>query len=210
MTDLYDQLGVSKDASAAEIKRAYRKKSKDAHPDAGGTNEEFRAISVAYRTLIDPEKRSRYDSGESAEKINKPNSEEMEMRGILVHVFFETLNLIDPDKRNIFKEMIRHFQSAAVNIETSIRDERKQIAKIERALKRIKAKDEHDIFVMSGRGQIAQHENSVRDKERQKGIFEKAENFVKECVYEVDEERDLSRLSFMDYVLEQQQKRSGL
>ena len=59
--DLYDTLGVAKDASPAEIKKAYRRKAKTAHPDAGGSAEKFGALSRAHRILSDEEKREKYD-----------------------------------------------------------------------------------------------------------------------------------------------------
>ena len=61
MTDLYNILGVLKDADEAEIKRAYRGLSKLHHPDAGGDQEKFIAITTAYQVLHDPEKRKKYD-----------------------------------------------------------------------------------------------------------------------------------------------------
>lgn len=64
-TDLYEVLGVSKNADAAEIKKAYRQAARQHHPDAnqGSTEseEKFKEISVAYEVLSDPEKRARYD-----------------------------------------------------------------------------------------------------------------------------------------------------
>lgn len=64
--DLYSLLGVSRDASADEIKRAYRKLARQFHPDANQTDpdaeEKFKEISLAYEILSDPQKRSRYDT----------------------------------------------------------------------------------------------------------------------------------------------------
>lgn len=59
--DLYKTLGVRRDATAAAIKSAYRKRAKAAHPDKGGSDEELQAINKAWETLGDPVKRARYD-----------------------------------------------------------------------------------------------------------------------------------------------------
>jgi curved DNA-binding protein CbpA len=58
---LYDILGVSRDASAAAIKAAFRPLAKDLHPDHGGDPERFRLLKLAYDVLSDPEQRRHYD-----------------------------------------------------------------------------------------------------------------------------------------------------
>eukprot|EP00924_Labyrinthula_sp_SR-Ha-C_P008481 maker-scaffold_32-snap-gene-1.35-mRNA-1 protein AED:0.01 eAED:0.01 QI:408/1/1/1/1/1/2/442/413 len=59
--EFYEALGVSKNASAAEIKKAYRKLAIKHHPDKGGDQETFKKISEAYDVLSTPEKKEMYD-----------------------------------------------------------------------------------------------------------------------------------------------------
>ncbi len=63
--DAYEILGVARDASDAEIKKAYRKLARKYHPDVNPDNKEaekkFKEISAAYDILANPEKRTQYD-----------------------------------------------------------------------------------------------------------------------------------------------------
>ena len=61
--DYYQILGIDRNSSPEDIKKAYRKLSKQHHPDAGGDEEQFKEISVAYGVLSDPEKKRKYDNG---------------------------------------------------------------------------------------------------------------------------------------------------
>jgi DnaJ-class molecular chaperone len=62
MTTYYEDLGVSKDAAADEIKKAYRKLASKHHPDKGGDAEVFKKIQTAYDVLSDDAKRAQYDN----------------------------------------------------------------------------------------------------------------------------------------------------
>ena len=64
--DYYDILGISKGASAAELKKAYRKQALEWHPDKHKDNKEaaerrFKEINEAYQILSDSQKRQAYD-----------------------------------------------------------------------------------------------------------------------------------------------------
>jgi len=64
MADFYQILGVSRDADADTLKRAYRKLARQYHPDVNkepGAEDKFKEIGKAYEALADPETRARYD-----------------------------------------------------------------------------------------------------------------------------------------------------
>jgi molecular chaperone DnaJ len=64
-SDYYERLGVSRDASETEIKKAFRKLARELHPDVNGhdpeAEEKFKAAAEAYEALSDPERRATYD-----------------------------------------------------------------------------------------------------------------------------------------------------
>lgn len=61
MEDYYQILGVNRNSSKDEIKKAYRRLAHQYHPDKGGDGEKFKKISQAYRVLSDDKKRAEYD-----------------------------------------------------------------------------------------------------------------------------------------------------
>lgn len=62
MSDYYADLGVNKNASAKEIKTAFRKLAQKHHPDRGGKEADFKKINEAYETLGDTNKKAQYDA----------------------------------------------------------------------------------------------------------------------------------------------------
>jgi molecular chaperone DnaJ len=72
--DFYIVLGVAREATTSDIKRAYRRLARRLHPDINPGDREaatrFRQIVNAYETLIDPDRRRRYDSGAVGEEVD--------------------------------------------------------------------------------------------------------------------------------------------
>ncbi|MWX48765.1 DnaJ domain-containing protein, partial [Francisella tularensis] len=75
MADYYSLLGVSRDASEADIKKAYRRLAKKYHPDVNkekGAEDKFKEIQTAYDVLGDKEKKKLYDTyGENWDKVQQ-------------------------------------------------------------------------------------------------------------------------------------------
>jgi|TARA_B100000315_G_C14583161_1_gene591568 DnaJ-class molecular chaperone len=72
MPDYYADLNVNKDASAKEIKKAFRKLAQKHHPDRGGKEADFKKINEAYETLGDTNKKAQYDAMGSRNYTGQP------------------------------------------------------------------------------------------------------------------------------------------
>lgn len=76
--DYYSTLRISSDATSVEIKKSYRKLANQYHPDKNNgdilSSEIFKEINIAYETLIDPEKRRKYDLSQSQNETFSDNS----------------------------------------------------------------------------------------------------------------------------------------
>lgn len=71
--DYYKTLGVSRDATPEDVKKAFRKLARTHHPDAGGDETKFKEINEAYEVLSDDKKRKMYDQYGTAQASQIPN-----------------------------------------------------------------------------------------------------------------------------------------
>src|SRR5216684_2431553 len=82
--DPYKILGLKKDATEAEINAAYRVAARTAHPDGGGSVEEFDEIKQAHLILLDPEKRRRFDRDGVIDNNNPNNTTAIALQRITI------------------------------------------------------------------------------------------------------------------------------
>jgi molecular chaperone DnaJ len=120
--DYYTILGVSKDATPDQIKKAYREKAKAHHPDLGGDAELFKEINEANEHLSDPEKRKKYDSPQDYHIPNDANAD------AIFNEFFSNRRTRNPHRENILQIGIRvGIKDAYHGINTSVKYTRNRI-----------------------------------------------------------------------------------
>ena len=73
--DPYAELGLARNATAAQVRAAYRKLSKAAHPDHGGDRAAFERLRLAHDILMDPVRRAKYDATGDISETTPDNSE---------------------------------------------------------------------------------------------------------------------------------------
>ena len=128
----YKILGVAKNATKEEIKKAYKEKAKKHHPDNQGDKEQFTEINLAYVTLTDSKKRKHYD--ETGEDLPKDQIRIVAIE-LLATLLYELLNKDIPlniDLIQIMKDSVRNKSneiSNQLNKVTSITNKTQKIRK---------------------------------------------------------------------------------
>lgn len=155
----YDTLGVPRDASPADIKRAFRKLASQHHPDrAGGDKDKAAAVNDAYACLSDSERRARYDAGER--DARPPTAEEARavkvqvilnaaMNDALDNPMTETLGAVSTVRRSL-REAAKNAQAGSDKAASDV----KRLERVKAKVKR-KAAAGHDIVAELIDGRIA-------------------------------------------------------
>lgn len=148
--NLYEILGVRKNASQATIKKAYKKLAQENHPDKGGDTEKMKEIQQAYDVLGDAARRETYDlTGDASEK----NIREDAIAAILMG--FNAL-VRQPSSLNIIMQMKTSNRGAIASLKQAIKDNDKVFVRFERMKMRIKKKSKGKNMFMD---QIQQLQN---------------------------------------------------
>ncbi|KZK32036.1 hypothetical protein A4F85_04810 [Delftia sp. GW456-R20] len=138
MQDHYETLGVARDATADEIRAAYRKAASKAHPDRnGGDTARMQAVNAAYEVLGNADSRAAYDRGEH------DTSPDAIPRAILREIFGKAIEENAPD---VLKFAHRALDSAKQGAREQAAQMRTGIRRLEKQRNRITAKTSRDAY----------------------------------------------------------------
>lgn len=140
---LYQILGVEKDASADEIKRAYRKLAKEHHPDAtNGNDDQIKAINQAYEVLSDDERRARYDA--TGEYLNPKDMRMIILREIGDGILgFLGQGVSENQVLSCVRSKIEHNRS---NINNEIKSTKRAVEKLNRLSEKIRCNHDNNLL----------------------------------------------------------------
>lgn len=150
--DPYAILGLERTANAGEIRKAYRKRAKDTHPDTeGGSKEAFEVIAKAFSILADPRRRAQYDQtgtfdADTAASVDPVFAQAVGYLGsVVLHEMLD--NELDPLNPSV--DLIAALRGLIASESQPIKDKQRttkraldRIGKLEKRLKRKKAEGE--------------------------------------------------------------------
>lgn len=182
MTDHYSTLGVPRSADGAAIKRAYRRRSKEAHPDRpGGNTQAMVAINLAYETLSDPARRAHYD--QHGEDCPPPPPLDVLARAMVMQLFLQALGQAS-DQEDLVRVTRGGVKAAQSQARSAIHGREAKLAKLEKSRGRLKYRGAEGNFLDD---LFVQQISALREQ------IEKARAHVKVC------ERALEVLQEFEY-----------
>lgn len=158
MADLYQTLGVPRDATADDIKKAYRMMAKKHHPDRGGDGAAFNAITKAYDVLSDEVRRAKYD--QTGDASVDPDNVDAVAKNLIIGILIIVMNEIEQQGRNpeasdLVSEIRVRLMKPIGEADQNDKATDKAIVKLKRIITRIKHKKGDPLFELLINGQIA-------------------------------------------------------
>lgn len=173
----YETLGVGIDATDEEINAAFRKAVKKAHPDMGGSTDEFQRLKNASMVLLDPERRRRFDDTGEIDN-GRPDNHLAEVMEAIANFFVSSLDVVDNPLSprlvdvNLVEAARTHFGQQVAGGNQHIKGIEKKVAKFERAIKRLKTQREDDLIGNMLTRHVGHLKNSIENTKRQVKQFE--------------------------------------
>lgn len=179
--DPYKILGADKDASADDIKKSFKLKSKQAHPDCGGSPEEFEALKKAYDILTDSAKRRMWDDYRLADTVDIENEAKMAASRIAV----QTLDTY-PDNCDFDKEMAEVFEKCLWDIANEIRSLTQKKERLEKRFKAVQKKPDDDFISTDIERAVNARDVHIRRQKLNLEIHKKAFELLKGYKFDID------------------------
>lgn len=182
MTEYYDWLGVSTDATDEEIRVAYRKKAKKLHPDReGGNAAEMAKVNKAYDVLGNPKKRLTYDrtGGDSQHSIDA------QANNMVITAVMGWLANDHTVGRDMVLDVQQHFNRELAQVESQITAHTGTLGKLTKRLRRLKHTGKSpDIIRMAAEHRILEIKQLTEQLKDQGGVIERAKLLLSDYKFE--------------------------
>lgn len=190
LNDPYKVLGVEKNATDEEIYHAYKKAARTAHPDGGGSTDEFDKIKQACLILLDPEKRRRFDQDGILDKNDPDNNTAVAMQRITMF-FVQSIQATLSAPQNLQLNQLDLIQGANAffdleiqNCHKRIYEVERQIKQFEKVLKRLKTKNSVDVISNMLNHHASELKNGILAQRKEIEIYDEAKLIMKAYTFE--------------------------
>lgn len=178
---LYDVLGVNKNSTPEEIKKAYRKKAKENHTDKqGGDHDKMVEITKAYSVLSITEKRTRYDSTGQTEDVPF----EQKFAGFVNDVFLKVIDQVDV----VHSDLVVAFVATTKGIIGENEKEQKKMVdkmdKLNKVVERLSGDERISIVI---KGNIQGYTELINQSEETISFLKKCLEVLEHCDYKFEE-----------------------
>jgi DnaJ-class molecular chaperone len=182
----YEVLGVNKDTPMDDIKKAFKNRSKELHPDKGGTPEDFNNLKKAFDILTDPAKRNLYDEYGIDDALDIEN----EAKLVAVQIVVSALDGL-PDSCDVDKEISAIFQRCLNGLTQQEEAAKKARDKLQRRLDSIQKKPVNDFLTNEILRVIETHNKAMKQAQLNYRIHDTAFCLVREYKF------DITKIPFM-------------
>jgi curved DNA-binding protein CbpA len=183
----YVILNVSRVASKRAIQKAYRILAKKLHPDCGGDPQKFHEATLAYKVLMDPERRKHFNkTGEikEAPPIHENHEVVSTLAAFVVGVVGEAVkNGVDITAVDILKAIKENLQANRQEAINRIKSVKKLQASLRTAAQRFVSKDGENMLKGCAEGHADLMSRQIKSLENDVARFDKAEKFLKDYSY---------------------------
>jgi len=183
--NLYEILGVPRDAPVTKIRAAYRELAKEHHPDKGGDPKKFAQIAQAYAVLSKSAKRKHYDE---TGQVEEPDKTESTILSLLGDVFNKVINVAidDMESTDIPKEMLKILKNLEKDLK-KLKDEGEKVkASFGDALTRIKKRPDKDVVAEIINARIAETDEKLKQLDEQLKVTDMTIKSLQGYEYHVD------------------------
>jgi DnaJ-class molecular chaperone len=185
--DPYAVLDVNTESSMDDIKKSFREKSKNSHPDHGGSPEEFDILKKAYEILTDASRRRVWDEYGLADNLDI----ECEAKMVASQIAVQTLDTY-PGNCNFDKEMEEVFEKCLKDISIQIRDLTQRKERLEKRFKAIYKKPADDFISIDIERAINAKDIQIRQQTLNLEIHKKAFELIKGYMFDIERLPDLN------------------